>query len=367
MNNTKIIIAIIIFSLSLLACNQESAPLAQDTRPTVNAKIILVGGSNVDRDYEVSGKVTAKNNARIAARIMGYVTSVNANVGDYIQAGQILAIISDNELQSSKAQAEAGIREAKTALQNIQKDYNRISALYDKGSATQKELDDISTQKDVMLAKIKQAEEGKRQIETTLTYTRIKAPFSGMITEKHIQGGELTSPGKTLFHIESNRTFQVEAMIPESQISAIKKGKEVNVIIKSTRAKIKGTINEFSQSSTNTGGQFLVKVNLNKKDVNNTKLFSGMYVKLRIPKEQNDSSTGIDKKILVDQSAIIHKGQLTGIYTLSSDNQAVLRWIRLGAQYDQQVEVLSGLSIGENYLISTDGRLLNGVKVNVIQ
>ena len=69
--------------------------------------------------------------------------------------------------------------------------------------------------------------------------------------------------------------------------------------------------------------------------------------------------------IMIPTDAIVHRGQLTGIYTVSQNNTALLRWLRLGRTYGDRVEVLSGLSLDEEYIVKAEGKLYNGVKISV--
>ncbi len=105
-----------------------------------------------------------------------------------------------------------------------------------------------------------------------------------------------------------------------------------------------------------------MKINLDKKDIKDSKLFSGMYVNVQLP---NSNQTTTQEKIMVPKSAIIHQGQLSGIYTVDDNQTALLRWVRLGNDNGNQVEILSGLTAGEQYVIESESRLLNGVKVEL--
>jgi multidrug efflux pump subunit AcrA (membrane-fusion protein) len=121
---------------------------------------------------------------------------------------------------------------------------------------------------------------------------------------------------------------------------------------------LKGKVEEVSTSAKNTGGQYLVKINLKKTDAS---ILSGMFATVQFPVDKKNSS----KSILIPTEAIVKNGQLSGVYTVSESNTALLRWLRLGRSYGNQVEVLSGLSADESYIISADGKLFNGVKVRV--
>lgn len=349
------------FLLSLIACEEQETSLVKDNRPTVKVKITKVQNRVPISHLSLSGKIQAKDFVTVSARTMGYITKINAKVGDKVKAGQALVELSNEDLQNKMAQVDAQVLELETGLRNVEKDYARIQSLFDQQSATQKELDDIMTQRDMMKAQLKQAKEGKNEINTNLSYSIVKAPISGVITEKWVHDGELASPGKPLFNMESGKKFQVEVMIPESKIAQVKKGDQVTIILKSSGKEIRGRISEFSPSAKNTGGQFLTKINLNKKDLNGVKLFSGMYVTVLF----QETAVSDQQQIRVAQKAIIQRGQLTGLYTLGHDNTALLRWVRLGKKYGHEVEILSGLSLGESYIIESEGRLRDGIKIEI--
>lgn len=174
----------------------------------------------------------------------------------------------------------------------------------------------------------------------------------------------MANPGMPLVSIEGASHLQVTAMVSESDITAIKNGMTVSVLVKSTNQELSGKVSEVSGSAKNTGGQYLVKVNLNNA---NNKVLSGMFVNVQFPianKTQSNTSTQSDK-VLIPQSALVRQGQLTGIYTIGTTNKALLRWLRIGKTYGNQVEILSGLSASEKYIVSAEGKLYNGAKVSI--
>ena len=163
-----------------------------------------------------------------------------------------------------------------------------------------------------------------------------------------------------MISVEGPGNFEVTASVPESEISKIKSGTEVQVIVKSSEKALSGMITEVSPSAKNTGGQFLVKVVLDKTDVN---ILSGMYATVQIPIEKKTDVT----TVLVPQEALVKRGELTGIYTVSQSNTAILRWLRLGRTFGDHVEILSGLAADENYIISSEEKLYNGAKITIKQ
>jgi len=137
----------------------------------------------------------------------------------------------------------------------------------------------------------------------------------------------------------------------------LKKETQVNVIVKSINKTIKGKVTEVSTSAKNTGGQFLVKVAL---DMTEADILSGMFTTVQFPVTKKITASTM---VLIPIEVIVTRGQLTGVYTPSQSNTALLRWLRLGRTFGDDVEVLSGLSADESYIVSAEEKLFNGAKI----
>jgi multidrug efflux pump subunit AcrA (membrane-fusion protein) len=135
-------------------------------------------------------------------------------------------------------------------------------------------------------------------------------------------------------------------------------GIEVDVLVKSIHKTLKGKVSELSTSAKNTGGQYLVKIALDKTDVN---ILSGMFATVYFPIEKQAKT----ERVLIPIDALVTNGQLSGVYTVSQTNTALLRWLRLGRVFGNQVEVLSGLNSDEAYIVSAEGKLFNGAKITI--
>jgi len=290
--------------------------------------------------------------------MMGYVNKVHVNVGDKVRKGQLLASINNADLQAKRAQVNAGITEATAAFNNAQKDYNRFKNLFAENSASQKEMDDMIANFEMAKARLESAKQMKNEVNAQFTYSNITAPFSGTITSKTIEAGNMANPGMPLISIETPGAFEVMAMVPESEIAEIKNGTKVDVLVKSISQTIKGKVTEVSTSAKNTGGQYLVKIALDKTDAN---IMSGMFTTVQFPVERKAKAA----MVLVPTEAIVTNGQLSGVYTPSQSNTAMLRWLRLGRTFGDQVEVLSGLNANEAYIVSAEGKLYNGAKISI--
>lgn len=356
------ITTLILSALFLTSCGSESKKeIAAETPITVK----ISGTTENDNSPFVtaSGKIESQKSASLSTRMMGYVSKVHVKMGQKVTAGQTLVSINNADLQAKKAQVDASILQATAGFKNAKKDYERFKALFSQQSASQKELDDMTSRYEMAKAGLEGAKQMRNEVMAQFSYSNITAPFSGEVTNTFIKEGDMANPGMPLISVEGNGLMQVMAMVSEGEITSIKNGLPVTVLVKSSNQQIKGKVSEISGSATNTGGQYLVKINLDKTDKN---ILSGMFVNVQFPieKAKSENTKANSDMVLVPEAALITKGQLTGIYTVNND-VAILRWIRTGKTFGNQVEVLSGLSAYEKYIVSAEGKLYNGVKVSV--
>ncbi|GLB48632.1 efflux RND transporter periplasmic adaptor subunit [Neptunitalea lumnitzerae] len=352
-------IAILAVAQFTVSCGgEEKKPTAKEIAP-INVTVSETTSQNESPYLMASGTIEAEQSAELSTRMMGYVTNVKVKVGDKVNKGQLLVAINSSDLTAKKAQAEAGVLQAQAAYNNAAKDYERFKTLFAQNSASQKELDDMTSRYQMAKAGLEAAEQMKKEVMAQFTYTNITAPFTGVVTNKYVKVGDMANPGMPLVSVESPSKLQVAAMVPESQIDEVKTGMEVSVFVKSVEATVTGVVSEVSMSAKNTGGQYMVKVDL--KEVPET-IFSGMYVNVKFPIASKEKA---NTTVFIPKEAIVTNGQLSGVYTVSSQQTAVLRWLRLGETFGDKVEVLSGLSVDEAYIIKAEGKLYNGAKVSI--
>ena len=358
MKKNLYLIAITIVILMTISCGDTETKAEVDNTPAVPVSVQTVSANTNNPVVIASGKVQAVNSAQLSTRMMGFVANVPVNVGDKVSQGQLLVAINNADLQAKQAQVNASITEANAAFTNAQKDYERFKNLFVENSASQKELDDMTAQFNMAKARLEGAQQMKNEINAQFAYSNITAPFNGVITSKNVKKGDMANPGQPLVSLESPGNFEVIAMVPETEISAIKNNTKVNVSIKSMNETLTGMVTEVSPSAQQTGGQYLVKIILDKTEVN---VRSGMFATVVFPIERKNATTNV---VLIPKAALVTKGQLSGVYTVSQSNTAVLRWLRLGKTMGDQVEVLSGLQVDETYIVNADAKLYNGVKIS---
>ncbi|VXB53335.1 RND family efflux transporter, MFP subunit [Flavobacterium sp. 9AF] len=356
----KITTLIIATTLTLVSCGSDKKEAVNNTS-AIAVKVAGKSTNDIHPYVSASGKIESESSANLSTRMMGYVTKVNVKVGQKVNAGQLLVSINNTDLQAKKAQVDASIIQATAAYNNAKKDYERFTNLFAQQSASQKELDDMTSRFEMAQAGLEAAKQMRNEINAQFAYANITAPFSGTVTNTFIKEGDMANPGMPLVSVEGVQKLQVTAMVSESDIAAITNGMKVKVSVKSLGIEVDGKVSEVSLSAKNTGGQYLVKIDLEKSDA---KILSGMFVNVQFPIEKQ-KAVKETITVLVPESALVREGQLTGVYTVGEGNVAILRWLRIGKTYGNQVEVLSGLAAEEAYILSADGKLYNGAKIQL--
>lgn len=346
------------FILTAVSCSNNNEELNTVPRSTpievTTASVEEIPQAHL---YTSSGKIQSTKQANLSTRIMGNIKHIHVTVGSQVSQGQLLLQLNNNDLNAKLAQVNANITSVTAVFSNAQKDYERFVELHKAGSASLKELEDISAHYKISKANLEGVKEMKQEIIAQLEYTNIRAPFSGIISSKYINEGDLANPGMPLLSIENNTAFEVKTMVSETEISKINMEMPVHVTVKSNDKSLQGTVKEISTSAQHSGTQFEVIIQLEK----HSDLYSGMYAKVEFPIAYSKSN----KNIMIPTSALVEYGQLQGVYIVSQQNTAILRWLRLGNRIGHSIEVLSGLNPNDKYIVSAKGKLENGSALTI--
>lgn len=355
--NASFVIALLMTGILFTSCSGDTHEAAVKKEDPVKVTVAVAGvqSSNI---IQVSGQIESKETAVISTRVMGIIMDVKVKAGDTVQKGQLLAAINNADIMAKRGQAQAMVSETEAALKDAQKDYERFAELYKQSSASAKEFENASLHFSSVKAKAEAAKQMQNETEAMLAYTNLRAPFSGTIIQKNVDAGSMASPGMPLLTMEQIGGYQVSASVSEGDIANIKVNAEATVLIKSSGRAIRGKVSEISPSSQFSGGQYSIKVNI--PDAERTGLYSGMYVSVSI---QTPGKASESNKLLIPASAVIYRDQLTGLYTITENQTALLRWVKLGKMQGDQAEILSGLRKDEQFILESEGRLYNGVSI----
>lgn len=370
-NKMHLLILMLFLGLMMLAgCSQQgNAPTENFKGDSNRSSIIYVKLARPitlnSNSITLSGLVEATQRAEISTRLSGYIRSIRVGVGDKVTRGDVLCTISADELRARQAQARATASQAQAAFENAKKDRNRFMVLDSQQSATKKELDNATLGLKVARAQLDAARQTLKEALTSDAYSVLRAPFSGTVTHKFEDEGSMALPGAPILSLQGSANYRISALAPENVVRLITRGSQAEIGIKALGQTLYGTVDHISQSSTSDAGQYLVQIALEKKAP--TSLFGGMFadVRLNLPerkgKDQGAGATGL----YVPAMCIKHNGQLTGLFSCSSDGHALLHWVRLGKTRGDLVEVVSGLGKNDSFIVSSGAPLTEGSTVIV--
>jgi RND family efflux transporter MFP subunit len=188
-----------------------------------------------------------------------------------------------------------------------------------------------------------------------LAYTRIVAPFAGVITARMADPGTMAAPGVPLLQIDQSGILQLQVTVDESLITAIRRGMKVEVAADGAGSSaISGTVAEIQPTADAASHSFLVKIDLPP----STSLRAGMYATASFPK-------GVRQAIVIPSSAVVTRGSLICTYVVDSQGIAQLRILTLCAKHGDLVEILSGLAAQEKVVDMPGDRDLAGKRIEV--
>ena len=361
--STKFINVMLAFSLlAIISCSSKENKDLVEKDAAINVTVSKPSSNN-NNSIDVSGQVEAGTSANISTKVMGYITKMNVKVGDNVSRGQLLVTINSDDIAAKKAQTNSMVIEAEAAYKSAQKDLERFTNLYKQQSASAKELDNITLQYNIAKSRVESAKQMSNEVSSLFNYTNLTAPFSGTITQKNAEAGSMATPGMPLLILEQKGSYQISVAVPENAIAQVHQNADATVSIGSINKILKGRVTQINQSSSFTGGQYIVKIGISEADKNG--LYAGMYANVSIPIISKEKVQNTSDIVLVPKSSIENKNELTGIYTISSNNTALLRWVRLGKSFGDKVEIISGLDKNEEFIIHADGKLYNGVPIKI--
>ena len=354
----KTVLAVIAAGMAFAGISCSSDMSEPESEPVSGVEIRTAEAIHAGVSHSFPGKIESVNRAGLSTIVMGTITMLDVTEGDAVTEGDLLVRIDDNQIRAQRMQLQANMMQAEAHLKHVSNNFERISNLYEKESATSRELDEITAAYQAAQANVKALEAGFDEIDEMFRYTEIRAPFDGVVSSKFFNRGDLAAPGHPILTISDPSSLKITSNVPEALIGNVHKGMTITYSIPSAGV----TDREATLTSVNSSGdmmsnQFSIEALLDSgEDLNGLK--PGMYVNVKAELDETAS-------VRVPESALIHRGQLTGVFALSDENRAVLRWIRTGHAGAEGVEVISGLAPGERYLVSWPAELRQGQKIAV--
>lgn len=361
------------------ACGGSDEVREADDRVPVAVDVAVAAQTPVADVLEAGGTVSADRTATLSSRIVATVGEVRVRPGDRVSAGDLLVVLDDRDLAASDRSARAMDTAATQALTMAQADERaaraehalavswqaRIAGLHERRSATTQELDEANTRLAAGEARVEAAVARVAQAEAQLvaaqaaadaadaahSFSEIRAPFDGRVTETLVDPGALASPGVGLVRVEAAAAPVLVVHIDEARAPFVTVGDEVEVVFEpgaGDRTVVSGTVTELARAIDTDARTFRVEVAL----ADAPAPPAGTFGRIRFRGRSREA-------LLVPASALRAEGQLDTVFVVD-DDVARRRIVRTAAVHPEGTEIVAGLDAGEAVVVDAPATLRDG-------
>jgi len=315
----------------------EAEVASLDTSSGVEVKIKTIAStpvqSSVFRHYvSVQGTLEAEENLMVTSKIPGQITSIKVKEGDAVRQGQIVAVLDDEVIRKS-------IDEVKSGLEQVLVMYNKQKALWDQKIGTEMQYLSLKNQKESLEKKLV-------TLNSQVNQNYVTAPFSGVIDDVFVKVGSIASPGVPLMQLVNTNDLKATAKVPDSYVAFIKQGDQVKVNFPDLNKTIDASVTYVGRIVDPMSRTFKIEVRL---PGGNPDLKPNLMSLIQINDKTSNSAIVIEENIVQPTE----EGKIVFV-TADDKGKKVARQktVTTGLSYNGKVEILSGLSIGDE-LITT--------------
>lgn len=336
---TVLLILIALFTVG--GCSDPSDLVTAETLPTARVQVETISLSAVPFQIEVAGTLQAIEQALISARVSGQVVEMPVHVGSKVKKGDLLVRV-------RAAEISARVHQAETQLSQARRNFERETKLQQVNASTREK---VKTLKEL----VQISEAAYREAKAMHDYTRIRAPFAATVTHKLVEVGDLASPGSALLKLENSGALEVLVQIPEALAQGLKLDSFLLVNVPAVGLSTEAQISEISPTVDPVSRSTQVKLTLS----DNPLLRSGQFARVSLA----DKSA---QTLLIPKVALHQNGQMEQVY-VADQGVVRMRLVRSGSGYADRIEILSGLRAGEQIVIASEGLLLDGQPLEVVE
>lgn len=356
------VIAIVIAGVVPRLRAKSALKIETDNLAVPAVEVIQPRRGSPQQEIILPGNIQAFIDAPIYARTNGYLQSWYFDIGAHVRKGQLLAIIDTPEVDQQLQQARADLNTAQANLRLSQITADRYQGLLNSDSVSKQDVDNAQGDYAAKQATLQSAAYNVKRLEDLQSFTKIYAPFDGVITGRNTDIGQLIDSGsaggaaKELFHMAAIRTLRVFINVPQPYSTAAKVGLTADLTLaqfpgRKFQGKLVRTANAIDPASRT----LLVEV-----DVENPtgELLPGAFTEVHL-KVPSDVPT-----FIIPVTSLVFRAQGLQVAVVQH-NQAQLRAITLGRDFGSEVEVVSGITGQESVIVSPPDSIIDGERVKI--
>jgi RND family efflux transporter MFP subunit len=332
-------VAVLLTASLFAGCREKIESPVSENLPPAAVRVQIVENKQRVATEEVVGTVRAKLHSIIEAKVSGRIEKMLVVPGQNVRTGGLLVQLDAREVQAQLDRALA-------VRQQAENDLKRATDLIQQKILSQSEYDNAQS-------KFRVADAAATEAEALLGYTKVTAPFDGVITRKYADVGDLASPGKPLLEMEDARDLRLEADVPEAVISHLTLGDKLGVRVSGMTNDLAGVIGEIAPSADPNSRTFLVKLDLPP----TPGLRAGQFGRAAMP-------VGETSALRAPASAVVQRGQMELVFVVLNDH-AQLRIVKTGKHIGDEVELVSGVDAGERVVVDGTPGLVDGQPLTI--
>ena len=349
-----------ILALAAWGCAEEAPP-----EPTLRpVRTLQVYSTGVERVRSFSGTARAGQESRLSFKVSGTIELLGVKVGNRVRPGQLLARLDPQDYQLQVEDAQASLARVRAETRNAEANYARIRDLYENSNASLNDLDAARAGFESATAGLESGEKKLEQARHRLSYTELKAPTAGAISQVPAEVNENVQPGQIVAVLSSEARPEVEIGMPEVFISRVREGQSVEVTFDALGNRTFGaTVTEVAVTSTGLATTFPVKARL---DHDEPEILPGMAAEVHFRFE----GQGGRELIEVPAFAVSEDRDGRYVYVVEGGEEGVGRAVRRevsvgGLTADGGLEILHGLAEGERVITAGVSRIQDGLAVRL--
>jgi RND family efflux transporter MFP subunit len=336
-----------ILAAAMALAGLTSAPVWANAEAAAVKSVAAQTSAADVQEASLDAVVEAVRQATLSAQVPGAIVSLNVKAGDRVRAGQELLRIDASAAQQNVVGNTAQLEAAQANLRVASKELDRQKQLFQKQYISQGALERAQAQYEAAQAQVQAQQAQTRAAQTQTGFFSVRAPFNGVVSDVPVTLGDMAMPGRPLVTLHDPSALRVSAAVPQSMMEDVRKQ------LKTVRYEIAGHTSVAAASA-----QLLPAVD----PVTHTAqlrvalpagaegLVPGMFARVWVPVSASNEAvkTGAkDGRVFLPLTAIVRRAEMTGVYVMDAQGKPRLRQVRLGRTTGQTVEVLSGVSVGE--------------------
>lgn len=300
----------------------------------------------------LDGTVEAVQQSTVSAQTSGTIVELPFDVDDHVSSGDLIARLDATEQRSRLRQAEAELEEADSRLSDARQQFERVESLYARDVASRADFDQARNGLNAAQARLARARSAVDEAREQFEYTRVTAPYTGVVTARHVQIGESVRPGQALLSGFSLSELRVSVAVPQRYVARLRENESPRVHLDDGRQLDTGGVTLFPFADERSHA-VRTRIALDEPPAT---VYPGLLVSVTIPLERRQA-------LWIPIDSLLRRGELRAVFVRTDDGAARLRQVRTGTREAGRIEILAGVAAGEHVALDPERLFARGAGI----